>query len=126
MNLPFRAEAAYSSNKTIIATHRGSEYQAFARATHQLSKAIESDGFIELVVALEENRKLWSVLANDVLKEGNALPRQLRAQIFYLSEFTRQQSLKLLGKAADADAEALVDINKAVMRGLRGISEPDG
>lgn len=122
MNLPIRAEAAYSSNKPVIATGRGAEYQAFARATHQLTSAMGSDSFIDLAAALETNRKLWSVLASDVLEGGNELPRELRARIFYLSEFTRAQTRKILEKTASA--QALVDVNKAVMRGLRGSSGP--
>ncbi|MFQ5624009.1 MAG: flagellar biosynthesis regulator FlaF [Paracoccaceae bacterium] len=122
MNLPFRAEAAYSSNKKVVTTGRGAEYQAFASATHRLSAAIEGGSFPELAGALEQNRKLWSVLADDVLKGGNGLPEQLRAQIFNLAEFTRRHTHRVLSKTATA--APLVEINTAVMRGLRGRKGP--
>ena len=47
-----------------------------------------------------------------------SLPPALRAQLFYLYEFTDQHSRKVL--AGNASIEVLVDINTAVMRGLRG------
>jgi flagellar protein FlaF len=41
----------------------------------------------------------------------------LRARIFYLAEFTRAHTRKVLRRTAGPDA--LVEINLAVMRGLR-------
>lgn len=67
--------------------------------------------------AIHENRRLWTILASDVVDKENGLPAQLRAQIFYLAEFTESHSRKVLAKEATADA--LVEINTAVMRGLR-------
>ncbi len=49
---------------------------------------------------------------------GISLPAALRARLFYLYEFTARHSRAVLdGKAS---VEVLVDINTAVMRGLRG------
>ena len=50
--------------------------------------------------------------------DGNGLPRTLRAQIFYLSEFTDHHSRRVL--KGEAEVDALIDINLAVMRGLTG------
>jgi flagellar protein FlaF len=46
------------------------------------------------------------------------LPRALRAQIFYLAEFTRQHTSKVL--RGDAEVTPLIDINTAIMQGLAG------
>ena len=70
-----------------------------------------------LVTAIHENRRLWTILAGDVADDGNTLPEQLRAQIFYLAEFTGQHSAKVL--SGKAGVEILIEINMAVMRGLR-------
>ncbi len=67
--------------------------------------------------ALHENRRLWSVLATDVADADNALPNTLRARIFYLAEFTEQHSSQILGNKATV--EPLLEINMAVLRGLR-------
>jgi flagellar biosynthesis activator protein FlaF len=114
------ARTAYASPGTPARTLRGIEYDLFARVTHRLRTA-QSAGrkdFAGLARALHENRELWTVLATDVAGPGNALPAPLRAQLFYLYEFTDQHSRKVLN--GEATAEVLIDINTAVMRGLRG------
>lgn len=97
---------------------RNVEYQVFTRATGKLSRA-SRDGaeFRELAEALHENLSLWNVIATDVIDDDNALPNQLRAQLFYLYEFTRAHTKKVMRR--EADAAPLIDINTAVMRGLR-------
>ena len=67
--------------------------------------------------ALHDNLRLWTLLAADVAGEENELPAQLRARIFYLAEFTRAHSAKLL--SGEAERRPLIDINTAVMKGLR-------
>lgn len=119
MNIAALARSAYSDASAPIKTERSTEYQIFARITHRLTKASSDDieGFIDLAEAIHENRRLWTILASDVVDKENGLPAQLRAQIFYLAEFTESHSRKVLAKEATADA--LVEINTAVMRGLR-------
>jgi flagellar protein FlaF len=113
------ARTAYSSTATPIRTHQSTEYDAFAKITRRLKSATDSgkSGFAALVAAIHDNRRLWALLAGDVAGADNALPQPLRAQIFYLAEFTLQHSAKVLDGSADAGV--LVDINTAVMRGLR-------
>ncbi|PIE08361.1 MAG: flagellar biosynthesis regulator FlhF [Rhodobacterales bacterium] len=123
MNALQMAKTAYASNKAPIRTPRGIEYEAFARITHRLkSAAIQGEpGFPDLAEALHLNRRLWTMLAADVAEQDNGLPAELRARIFYLSEFTTQHSRKVL--RGDETIEALVEINTAVMRGLRQRAE---
>jgi flagellar protein FlaF len=78
-------------------------------------------GFPTLVTALHSNRCLWNVLAVDVADSGNELSKAVRAQIFYLSEFVREHTKKIL--AGDATVDALVDVNLAIMRGLNAEGE---
>jgi flagellar protein FlaF len=114
------ARAAYSRPEAPQRNPRALEYDLLARATQALSQAARRMPRIypALVAALDENQRLWSALAADVAAPGNGLPAQLRAQLFYLYEFTDQHSPKVL--AGEASAEVLVDINTAIMRGLRG------
>jgi flagellar protein FlaF len=114
------ARTAYSSPGTPARTPRGTEYDLFARITHQLRSA-QSDGrkrSATLAGAIHDNRRLWMTLAADVADPGNALPAPLRARIFYLYQFTDAHSRKVL--AGEAGVEVLIDINTAIMRGLRG------
>lgn len=116
------ARSAYSGAATPTRTGRGTEYEVFARVTRRLRQAQSGEGgYAALVSALHDNRSLWSTLAADVAVETNGLPKPLRARIFYLAEFTIQHSRRVL--AGEAGVEVLIDINTAVMRGLRGEGE---
>lgn len=119
MNATTLAKTAYSAPDQATRTARGTEYEVFARITHRLktAAALGDAGFSTLARALHDNRRLWSTLAADVAGPGNLLPAPLRARIFYLAEFTSQHTRKVL--AGDCGAEVLVDINTAIMRGLR-------
>lgn len=120
MNAQTMAKTAYSGAQNQVRTPRGIEYEAFARITHRLRKAAElgKPGFGPLAQAIHENRRLWTMLAADVAENGNALSQDLRARIFYLAEFTQAHSRKVLTNEAEADV--LIEINTAIMRGLRG------
>ena len=114
------ARNAYAAAATPTRTSRDSEYDALARVTQRLRSA---SGFPQLASALHDNRSLWTLLASDVADSGNGLQPELRARIFYLATFTSEHSRKVL--AGRADAGVLVEINTAVMRGLRsGGAEP--
>lgn len=113
-----QAAAAYARPGAPTRTDRATEYAAFAAITARLrASARPETPFADLARALHDNRALWSTLAADVAGDGNGLPAELRARLFYLAEFTAQHSRKVL--AGTADAAPLVDINTAVMRGLR-------
>jgi flagellar protein FlaF len=113
------AQAAYSQDSAPIRTIRGTEYEIFARVTHRmrLAAAQGKTGFAALAEAIHNNRRLWTLLAADVADSENGLPRDLRARIFYLAEFTQDYSGKVLSKGASI--APLVEINAAMMRGLR-------
>jgi len=111
------AHAAYASSSTPIKTERGAEFDAFVRITRKLSNTSPAKNFGAYIQALHDNRKLWTILAIDVADKENGLSSQLRAQIFYLAEFTRQHTSKVM--SGEATIETLVDINTSIMRGLR-------
>ena len=117
MNAFNMAQTAYTSSSAPVRTERGTEYDVFSRVTHALKAATEKSDYPAFISALHENRKLWTLLAVDVADAENGLPRELRAQLFYLAEFTQKHtSLVIAGKA---DPAPLIDVNTSVMRGLR-------
>ena len=124
MNATSMAHRAYAPDKTSIRTLRGTEYEVIARITHRLKTAAENPvtDFAGLVAALHENRSLWTVLATDVANPENALSPELRAQIFYLAEFTNQHTSKVL--ASIATPAPLLEINTAILRGLKQRGDP--
>ena len=117
MNAVDMAKKAYGANATPVRTPRSTEYALFARVTQRIRAASRMPRDIaELAHALHDNRRLWTTLAVDVADGGNALPQSLRSRIFYLNEFVGHHSRKVL--KGEAQAEPLIEINTAVMRGL--------
>ncbi len=118
MNASFQAQQAYASAASPLRTSRSAEYQAFSEIIRRLGRVSDADAtrFAEVASAIHDNRALWTILASDVASTDNALPDTLRAQIFYLAEFTDTHSRKVL--RGEESVQALIDINTAVMRGL--------
>ena len=114
------AQSTYGRPETPVKSMRSIEYDLFARVTKRMTAAwaARSGDFAGLVRALHDNTTMWRTLASDVAEPKNGLPKALRARLFYLYEFTAQHSPKILDDRASVDV--LVDINTAVMRGLRG------
>ncbi|GAB4532237.1 MAG: flagellar biosynthesis regulator FlaF [Ruegeria sp.] len=119
MTLQTLAQRAYAQSAAPTRTPRDTEYEAISKITHRLKAAAarRASDFSGFVQALHDNRRLWSVLANGVADSDNALPNDLRARIFYLAEFTEQHTGQVLAKKAGI--EPLLEINLAVLRGLR-------
>jgi len=111
-------EASYAPSSFHLKTDRKVEAEAIGKITARLRSADSNKdrNFPALVTALHDNRRLWNTLAVDVIGADNELPEQLRAQIFYLAEFTELYSAKVL--KGEADAAALIEVNTSVMRGL--------
>jgi len=113
------ARAAYGATAGPIRTPRGTEYAAFQKITAQLQRGEAADApFADRALAVHDNRQLWTILAADLAGADNALPQSLRAQLFYLAEFSILHGSKVLRDGASV--VPLIDINMAVMRGLSG------
>lgn len=113
------AQAAYATATTELNAPRDAEYEAFARVTHALKSAANDR---DRIVALHDNRRLWTILARDVVQDGNTLPDRLRADILKLAEFTSLQTSKVMRNQAAPDV--LIEINTSVMRGLSRRAAP--
>lgn len=120
MNAHAQALAAYGTPNSSHKPPRAIEYDLFAQITAGLRTAIGggANAFPALAEALTANRRLWTELALDLASDGNGLPANLRGQLLGLAQFTLTHTEAVL--RGDDDAEALVDLNIAVMRGLKG------
>jgi flagellar protein FlaF len=115
------ARSAYAAAAAPVGTPRSHEYTAFERITAALARALAPNTpLAQRAAALHDNRRLWTTLATDLATEGNGLPQPLRAGLFYLAEFSLEQSRAALRDPAAL--AALVDVNRAVMRGLDGMA----
>lgn len=118
--MTYQSPIAYARRETPARSLRSIEYDLIAQVTQRLraASANRTGDFPALVAALTDNQQLWATLASDVALPDNGLPAPLRAQLFYLYEFTTLHSKAVLER--DASVEVLTDINMAVLRGLRG------
>ncbi len=120
------AQSAYAPASPATHTARDVEYHAFAYVTGLMATArdIAADAphrLGKLAEAMFENVRLWMALAADAASDGNQLPAQLRGQIIGLANFARAHMARVLTGAESVDA--LIDVNMAIMKGLRGQSE---
>ncbi len=115
------ARAGYDRSTKSTASPRAIEFQVFARCTAELAAAEKkkTNDYPAYVKALSDNLRLWTILGVSVASEQNALSQETRGLIFNLFEFTRSQTNKIIGGDKSISADALVDINRNVMAGLR-------
>jgi flagellar biosynthesis activator protein FlaF len=119
VNAQSQAQRAYSAASAPTRTPRDLEYDVVARITHRIRSADQkgAEGFPNLVAALNDNNRLWNIFAVDVADADNKLAKELKAQIFYLAEFTSHHTSKVL--ARKAGVAPLLEINTAILNGLR-------
>lgn len=117
------AQQGYGVSLTTVRSDRNIEYDLFGRITSRLARANDNRAtdFTALASALSDNRRFWMRLAQDVSQPENGLPEGLRAQIFYLAEYVGHHSTLVL--RGEANADALIDVNRMMMRGLSGEKE---
>lgn len=97
---------------------REAEYRIFAQVTGELIRASGPGprDIAALGQALDRNRRMWSILAQDCAQPGNALAPALRAQIISLSLWVSRHSSAVMREGEDI--APLIDINRAIMQGL--------
>lgn len=95
---------------------RDTEYDAFSRVTHMLQASLKDP--MRAAQAAQANCELWGVLASDLAEPENAHDDNLKAQLISLAIFSIRHGYKVMN--GEAGAEALIEINTSIMRGLRG------
>jgi flagellar biosynthesis activator protein FlaF len=109
---------AYQSAAQRAENPRETEYRLFGEVTRALmdaAKAEETD-IQTRIHALDWNRRMWSALASDCVREDNALAPQLRASIISLSLWVGKHSSGVMRH--EEAFEPLIEINRIVMQGL--------
>ena len=119
MNASQLARQAYAPTTFSLNAGRETEAQILSRITARLKQAdvLKEKDYPGFVAALHNNRRLWTLFATDVAGEDNALPPALRAQVFYLAEFTDLHTQRVLREKRSI--APLIEINTAVLRGLK-------
>jgi flagellar protein FlaF len=126
MDLAAKAANGYRAVRLHTESPRSIEAQLFAEITAGLVRAQRAGkpGFQDLVAMLHRNRTLWDALLADLVLEGNVLPTPLKAQLIQLGRFVRQFTGRVL--RGEDDAQALIDVNTAILEGLRGTRANEG
>lgn len=108
---------AYRRSLNTTQSPREVEYRLLAQVTAAL---IEAQGdpkdLSRKIDAVNWNKQVWDAFMVDVNDPENRLPRELRAAIISLAIWvTKETSLVIDDKA---DLEALIAVNKDIMKGL--------
>lgn len=122
MDLAAQAANGYQATQLQSHSARSIEVKLFAEITAGMVRARRAGkpGFHELVAALHRNRMLWDTLLADLAHEANGLPLPLKAELIRLGHFVRQFTARVL---KGEDGEVLIDINNAILEGLRATIE---
>ncbi len=126
--MPGLALNAYRS--TIRTTSSGRELEAsvLTKGAHLLRECIErwnEEGhFKRLDEALFFNQRIWSIFQDELAKDDNPLPIQLRSDILRLSLFIDRRIIDIMGDPAPQKLSAVIDINLNIAAGLRGSPQP--
>ena len=91
---------------------RGDEREAFSKVTAALASANDAG----LRSALDDNKRLWSTLQDNLVQEDNDLPDSLKSQLISLANWVDAYTAKVL--EGEGELEALISVNNSIMEGL--------
>ena len=74
----------------------------------------------ELGDALLFNRKLWTIFLDSILRDDNPLPIEIRQNVYSLSVFVFNRTVKLTGDPRPEGLGTLININRELAAGLLG------
>lgn len=109
----------YETTSRNTSDDKNKELAVIQHVTRRLrqSSGEKKSKYPDFVKAISLNRKLWRIFGTDVAEKGNTLPADLKAKIFYLSEFVEIYSRKVLN--GEEDEQELIEINEMIMSGLQ-------
>lgn len=114
------SETGYGANA--IRSARDTEYDVISRVTRLLRQSDRAGRTGDAILAVHKNNELWTLLAFDLAGPDNALPEDTKAGLLSLASFSLRHGHAVLN--GEATTDALVDINLAIMKGLRGEVQP--
>jgi flagellar protein FlaF len=109
---------AYQQAATRTESPRELEYRLFAQVTLALMEAAKADAaeFGPRLEALDWNRRVWTVLADDCAGASNGLPAPLRASIISLAMWVSRHTSAVIRR--QEEIEPLIEVNRLIMQGL--------
>lgn len=110
---------AYTS--AAIRGTRDIEYDVFSQVTRLLLQSSRDCRGNATIWAVSKNNELWTILAADLAAAGNRHDDDVKAGLISLALFSLKHGQGVLSGRETTDA--LIDVNLAVMKGLRGAVE---
>src|SRR3989304_8490791 len=109
---------AYQRASAQAESPREAEYRIFGLVTAGLINAQKEgrSNLPSLAHAIDRNRRLWSILAQDCANPDNALASEMRAQVISLSMWVSRYSSSVIQDGEDI--APLIDVNRTMMQGL--------
>ncbi len=119
-----RPTDAYRQTSKLALTPRAAEAEAFTKAARLLDQVqakaktgpFDYDAYAR---ALGFNQTLWTIIQADLGRHAMHLPAGLRRDILDLSLYVDKQTIKALADPKAEHLGALVEIDRAIARGLR-------
>lgn len=114
---------AYQQTTKAVETPREREAALLMRAAASLQKLRDEwpANSEHLETAINFNCKLWTVFMTSVTKDDNPLPTEVRQNIANLGLFVMNQSREMLLEPEQEKLAVLVNLNRQIAAGLRGM-----
>lgn len=112
--------------KTVKATNTGRELEAsvLTKGAMLLKDCKENwngEGhFRRLDEALRFNQRIWTIFQDEMIREDNPLPVEIRQNILNLSLFIDKRIIEIMREPDPEKLKILIDINLNIAQGLRG------
>jgi len=118
---------AYKKNVKTTISGRDLEASVLTKGAMLLKVCKESwdgqDRFRRLDEALVFNQRIWTIFQDELIREDNPLPPQLRGDILRLSLFIDKRIVEIMKDPSPEKLDAIININLNIAAGLRGSAE---
>ncbi len=110
--------SAYTRVQATTSSHRDTEYRLLGAVTGALVRARDDETSLqEKIKAVLWNDRVWNAFMCDLGSPENNLPKPLKGALMSLAIWVTKETQRILDN--DADLEALINVNRQIMEGLR-------
>ena len=80
----------------------------------------EEGHFRQLDEALRFNQRIWTIFQDELVKDDNPMPKEIRENILSLSVFIDNRLIQVMAHPEPEKLKMIIDINLNLAAGLRG------
>lgn len=115
---------AYENVSKMTMSGREIEAAVLSKAARKLKACQENwntdDWEEKLEGALKFNQRIWSIFQDELMRDDNPLPKNLRLDILRLSTFIDRRILETIAYPSPEKLNIIIRINNNIAAGLRG------